>query len=114
MSANQVQKRPSASVVRGALHLAASPRLPGARLVSRKWPLSRLHGRTVNEDGITPTRARLKALRTHLSSRAVETPSVSGRGHYTERGSTAPRQTLQVPRPAPRLTAHAGLGYTRG
>src|SRR5262245_63505621 len=36
MSANQVQKRPSASVVRGALHLAASPRLPGARLVSWK------------------------------------------------------------------------------
>src|SRR5215831_200251 len=41
MSANQLQKRPSASVVRGALHLAASPRLPGARLVSRKRPFVR-------------------------------------------------------------------------
>ncbi len=61
---------------------------------SQERPLSRLHGRTVNEDGITPTPARLKALRTHLSSRAVETPSVD-----VLPGMNAGASTSAVPSP---------------
>jgi len=54
---------------------------------------------TVIEAGITPTHARIKALLTRLHSRPVETPSVGGRGHHTERGlhGTAPDAACPLP-----------------
>src|SRR5262249_6639193 len=113
MSANQVQKRPSAWVVRGALHLAASPRLPGARLVSRKWPFVRDKPYSTSTRGLSlvfPSQNTLLKPRLSCAIVALSSERVSGQSRrclHAHGGGLCPRLD---PGAGPCLTARFASG----